>query len=286
MSKKIFVSFVLVAICLATASMAIAQTPVAWYKFNEGTSTATIDSSATANPAALVNMGGSPWSADVAALYGADAGFSMSFTSIANGAVTAPHNAALNPGLGSVTVSFLTKWPAAAYALGRNAAIVTKGARSANAANGGHYTAYINNATTSLRFEANDSQNDRVYADVAVNTTNFLDGQWHHVVGVLDRDGITTASMYLDGVKVSGGIWGAGSSTNNVLDSVDVLDSSSQKDLYIGNTSDFSSQNRSFTALVDDVRIYTRALSEYQISNMYVEPTPFVASANHWEIFD
>ena len=82
----------------------------------------------------------------------------------------------------------------------------------------------------------------------ASSDTTYTDTEWHHVAGVVD-DG--TSYLYVDGVKqVQEGV-------------VDLTDSGGIA--YIGKQYGDNSSHRYWNGLIDDVRIYYRALSEQEI---------------------
>ena len=77
------------------------------------------------------------------------------------------------------------------------------------------------------------------------------DGNWHHVVGI--KDG-TTCITYVDGIKVSElsyGGWSPNGSSSN---------------LHIGHQGEW---NSFFKGSIDDIRIYSRALSGDEVSELY-----------------
>ena len=85
----------------------------------------------------------------------------------------------------------------------------------------------------------------------ASSDVTYTDTEWHHVVGVID-DG--TSSLYVDGAKqVQEG-------------AVDLTDSGIIA--YIGKQYGDDSSHRYWNGLIDDVRIYDRALSEQEILDL------------------
>ena len=77
-------------------------------------------------------------------------------------------------------------------------------------------------------------------------------GRWYHVAGVYDADA-QTLDVYLDGKRDSGVLRGT----------VPVLRRSSREGLYVGRRSDLAGYE--FAGVVDEVRIYSSALTEAQI---------------------
>ncbi len=85
--------------------------------------------------------------------------------------------------------------------------------------------------------------------------TDVRDGEWHHVAAVLESDGLPTVldiRLYLDG-------WQEAISDFQL---VDVNTFSGERNVRIGD----GHQGRPFQGLIDDVRIYDRALSEEELN--------------------
>ncbi|MCD4722047.1 MAG: PKD domain-containing protein [Desulfobacula sp.] len=110
--------------------------------------------------------------------------------------------------------------------------------------------------------------NHKRYSDFNVRYTNdaFDDGEWHFIVGQLTGSGqCSNLKLFIDGVEI------IGSCVSNHPDIVDTL----PRILRIGSRTD--SGYRSFEGVIDDVRIYNRALSATEIHNLYIkqpEQTP------------
>ena len=85
------------------------------------------------------------------------------------------------------------------------------------------------------------------------NTGDLRDGNWHHIVGVYDG---SNALIYVDGVQTS---LGAEDITNT---------GGFPSQLKIGNSLTSNSDNY-FSGVIDDVRVYTRALSYSEIQEVY-----------------
>ncbi len=106
--------------------------------------------------------------------------------------------------------------------------------------------------------------------DLVVQTSNSTIslGAWNHVV--LSWDGvITTASsvdIYVNGVEVGYQV------QTNGAGRVDDASSS----LYIGNA---STSNRTFDGKIDDYRLYNRALTSIEVSNLYTSPGSITTTA-------
>jgi hypothetical protein len=102
----------------------------------------------------------------------------------------------------------------------------------------------------------------------ATSSATVNDGVWHHVVAM--RDG-TTLNVYIDG-KLDG--------TNSVPAGYD-LSGTSQHDVHVGAITDHtdSSLRKYFRdGVIDDVRIYNRALTEQEIQQVMIGIPPGVSS--------
>lgn len=106
-----------------------------------------------------------------------------------------------------------------------------------------------------LNVNANGTVNFFVYGSGGyqfdlTTTTTVNDGQWHYLSGV--RSG-TTGYLYIDGVQAA-----TASGTIQSLNALAVT---------IGY--DYRDTNKHFTGLIDDVRIYSRALSSTEVFSIY-----------------
>ena len=124
-------------------------------------------------------------------------------------------------------------------------AIISKGDGSYNlkysATNGSHLELFVNgwSAGTTLTVDLPD---------------NYV-GEWHHLVGTLDANGVYT--IYIDGEA-------AGSKTVNVSKP---YDNSLDYGIGIGNDPQYTS--RAFDGLIDSARVYNRALTAEEVANAY-----------------
>jgi len=87
-------------------------------------------------------------------------------------------------------------------------------------------------------------------------TVNVNDGKWYHVMGVYDGKGIC---LYVDGV------------VDNSEDASGKIDINNQP-VYIGGNSQF--MGREWNGLIDEVRIYSYALSKAEIKALYAGKEP------------
>ncbi|MBI5217863.1 MAG: hypothetical protein HY958_02920 [Bacteroidia bacterium] len=84
---------------------------------------------------------------------------------------------------------------------------------------------------------------------------NLVDGNWHHAIGVYDG---SLMSLYIDGLLVnSSANFGTINETNDALT--------------IGRS---ESWNEYYNGLIDDIRIYNRALTPAEITALYYEGAP------------
>lgn len=85
---------------------------------------------------------------------------------------------------------------------------------------------------------------------------NTLDGQWHQIISTFDSNG---GVFYLDGVAVDSVGWTGNPST-----------ATSPEPVIIGEyRSSDGTDSRKFTGMLDDVRIYQRALSSSEVAQLY-----------------
>ncbi len=87
----------------------------------------------------------------------------------------------------------------------------------------------------------------------SVNAVN--DDKWHHIVGVYDGPN-TRLDLYVDGVL----------STATLEGTIPASISSQSRPIYIGND---NGSTRSYQGLIDDVRIYNRAISSGEVLQLY-----------------
>jgi hypothetical protein len=135
-----------------------------------------------------------------------------------------------------------------------------------------NYQAFVtkgNDAWRILRLNAPDSANFGHEGLSSAGTggySNINDGQWHHVAGVYDSSAQKTY-MYIDGL--------AETTRTGVTGTIDT----SPFKVFIG-ADDSEQPGREFDGLIDEVRIYSRALSQAEIAylaadgaaNLYIPP--------------
>lgn len=91
-----------------------------------------------------------------------------------------------------------------------------------------------------------------------LGSTIVADGKWHHVAAVLEDDGsanLEEVRLYVDGVL----------ETNTTLSNSQSIDTATSQNVYLGVLSDNGLLNY-FSGVLDDVRVYARALDVQEIS--------------------
>jgi hypothetical protein len=113
----------------------------------------------------------------------------------------------------------------------------------------GYVLRHCQNGNLSMLIEASD---DAIEVS-AVAKQDYRDGQWHHLVGVINR-GDNANTIYVDGFqKAQADISLVGDLSNS----------------YYFNIGALSSGNVSFKGFIDEVRIYNQALSATEIQQLY-----------------
>ena len=220
---------------------------VGYWNLNEGTGTAANDTSGSGNNGTLNN--GPTWTAGIS---GTGLGFNYlnaQYVSVGTGA---------NPTTNDFTVAF---WERSTV----NNFWSFMSNRQSNSANTGFLiTEYYASATGTLRFQLNNaSTNWDSETSGYTGSKNVSDGNWHHVVLSVSRS-TNIANVYVDGVVDTGlsniniaAVTGSLSSTAPINIARDAA--------YCGT----SSQKCSFTGTIDEVRIYSRALTTTDVVQLY-----------------
>jgi len=203
---------------------------VGYWTFDEGTGTVAADSSGEGNDGAFQGTG-SNWTGGRVGNYAAQFNGGNYFES--------PSASSLNFGTSGFSVSF---WAKKAATGGQHSFI---GKNSATNVPG--WIIYQHSDGRSLVLLVSDGTG--AYDSIPYND-GINDGAWHHVVGVMDRSG-STLYLYVDGVLVKSGATSIAGSVSNAH----VLDMGYTWGLLDG--------------LLDDVRIYNRALSAAEILAIY-----------------
>jgi len=104
-----------------------------------------------------------------------------------------------------------------------------------------------------IEFSKRVGQN--AFVSVTGEATTFLDGNWHHVAGVASRTGGVT--IYYDGVEIA----------SAPAETADIVYNSSAQSFWVGRHGDGQVQ-WDFGGNIDEVRVYTRALSPTEIADL------------------
>jgi hypothetical protein len=113
-----------------------------------------------------------------------------------------------------------------------------------------------------LRVETNGNirlfyYNGSSWNSIKTTGVNVLDGAWHHIVG---QKTSTALQIYVDGISKA--------STPNT----GTIAYTRGTDLFIGRHGD-GVDNYNFNGIIDDIRIYNRALSNQEVQNLYTNGT-------------
>lgn len=226
--------------------------PVGWWKLDDGSGNAT-DSSGNGYTGTLTGPTHLPtWTSTVkdASYYGGNP-YAVSFDG------TEDHvdmGDVLDMGTENLTISTWIKHPStAAYRT-----IVDKRVNSAGADG---YGVWITNAG---KLQSNfGAASGTTYASSASSTT-VADNNWHHIVVVFDRSGLL--QQYIDGMP-------DGSISINAESGYDVQTANK---LVVGRGDNGTQYPNA--GIIDDVRIYNRALSAVEMSTLYNGTNPVVGS--------
>jgi hypothetical protein len=239
--------------------------PIAHYKFNECQGTMAFNAAPTANETAAGNDGtitigtlstntsagsctgssGEAWKDGANGKFGSSLEFDGSDDYVL---ITDPADGSLDFGTGPMTISAWIKTSqlptSAAYILDK---------KNGGSFNGGYQLGITSSDQLLFRVSNGSSSQNTNHSPTLAN-----DGNWHHVVGVLER-GISTDTLrlYLDGIQVS---------MNTSVPAGFNIDST--HNLNIGRQ---TNNTNFFNGQIDDVRLYNYALTVKQIQLLYNE---------------
>ena len=237
--KLICIIFLLGSILTITAN---ANDPnlVGWWRFNEGSGTLAIDSSGNNLNGELVNE--PLWVAGIQ-------GTALQFADGSHVAV---------PGYEGILGTHARTSTAWINVTKISASIITWGPSG----EGTKWVMRTHNDPATLRLECGRGN--------TYGTTDLVDGEWHHVAAVLEDDDtpdVSEVKLYVDGKldpKMEGGI-------------PRQMNTSSGGEFRIGY--DLNNTGRTFDGMIDDVRIYDRALSADDIQALIDNPGGTVTQA-------
>ncbi|MFH1716715.1 MAG: PA14 domain-containing protein [Planctomycetota bacterium] len=227
------ISLFLALAMVADAAVAADQNLVGWWRFNDGSGTRAIDSSGNNLHGVLVND--PSWAAGIQ-------GTALQFTGGNHVAV---------PGYDGILGSQARTSAAWINVTKTNASIMTWGPSGS----GTKWVMRTHNNPASLRLECGSGN--------TYGTSDLADGEWHHVAAVLEDDGspdVSEIKLYVDGQLdpiTPGG-------TPNAIKT------SSGGEFRIAY--DLNNTGRTYDGLMDDVRIYNRALSTDDIRAIMDDP--------------
>ncbi len=233
--KSIFLAALAAFLAVAASEATYGADPslVGWWRFNDGSGTTAMDSSGNNRHGVLVND--PVW---VTGVYGG----ALEFAGDSRVAV---------PGYEGILGSQARTSAAWVNVTKTSASIITWGP----AGGGTKWVMRTHNSPAVLRLECGQGN---TWA-----TTDLVDGEWHHVAAVLEDDGspdVSEVKLYVDGALDPIAAGGTPRAINTTTGG----------DLQIGY--DLNNTGRTYAGLMDEVRIYDRALSDSEIQALMNDP--------------
>jgi hypothetical protein len=232
--RNTFIFQVMIVLVLAGAASALDPSLVAWYTFDEGSGTIAHDSAGGHNGTVY----GATWTAG-------KVGGAMSF----NGSsyISVPSSAALNI-TGDITIAAWVDFSRGGNdSDGSQQAIVTKCVGNGTIDNPYDFRTSANAVPELELIRANDYQHEQSYSD----DTHVPLNSWHHVA-VVEQGSVVY--YYIDGA-IAGTAWQTHLTSAPVGNNNPMLIGARADGLY-------------FDGMIDDVRIYNRALTATEIQNI------------------
>jgi hypothetical protein len=240
-------AIVVSAVIGAPATAAASAGLVGYWNFDEGQGTLAADSSGFGNNATL--EGNAAW-------VPGHSGFALSFDGSGLGRVQVPDSSSLEPSSG-VTVE---SWIKSAGSPGVYRYIVAKGAAGCITASYGLYTGL----SGGLEFYVSTGHGT-AYRDSPDAGDTIWDGRWHFVVGTYDGAAVR---LYVDGKQVGSGTpW-----TQPIGYTL-----SASNDLFIGDYPGCRNIDWGFRGTIDEVSVWSRALSAAEIAAAASSPQSTVS---------
>jgi uncharacterized repeat protein (TIGR02543 family) len=210
-----------------------------WWKFDETSGMTAFDANGNNNPGTLTGMAGTEWTAG-------KSGNALSFDGV-NGYVTRESLSANITGASTISLWMKrTGNPSVAERL------VCLGTAAGGSAWGSGFNIYVN----SSGYVAIDN-NGGLTSNLVASGVQVTDGAWHHIVATRSGTAPYTFKIYVDGV-----LKGTDNNPNNTLPAL--------KRLRVGAaiTPPWVPPGSYFNGLIDDVRVYSRALSGTEIQGL------------------
>jgi len=221
---------------------------VGYWDFEEGAGTSATDMSKSQNTGTLVNMAtGTPWTTGITPFSGGRAGgTALSFDGV-DDYVNAGNDSSLNPSSAITVEAWVNMNDKTSFQ-----EIVHRGGSFSIGANQGPYSMGIYNNLTYW-----DIGDGTTRSTFSLDISSLSLNTWYHFVGIFDG---TNQDFYINGVQYphTPTVTFMRTDTNNVL---------------------MGGSGRDFNGLIDDVRIYNRALSPEEIRYHYNRGGP----VGHWK---
>jgi hypothetical protein len=220
-------------------------TGLAYWKFDEGSGTTTADSSGNGNTGTLTGSPVPAWTAG----YRQNA---LSFDGTQN-YVSVPHTAALNAYPITVTAWFKTSVTTSAQSIVNKYVSASMNGYNVFLYNGGLCAWYFTNGTTNNAiYDSSSGGNCTLSPGVTVNNNT-----WHHVAFVVDTVANGGGKLYVDGALKATRNWTGSAGATTTTQGISI-------GRYTG-----SGGTPYFPGLIDEVRIYGRALSAAEVLGVY-----------------
>ncbi len=229
----------------AAGATPVNPTPVARWRLDESSGTTVTDSIGGHNGTLI---GTATWQPTGGANRGA-----LSFTAGNNAYIRIPRAAALEPS--AVTVSL---WMLPAATQSDWAGLFTKTWNNNSGPTNHSYGLYYN-ASSDTKLRAHIGRTGGVNF---INMAGNIATAWTHVALTYDPNSSNLFNFYINGVL---------DSSSALLDPI-VYDTANSGDIYIGSTQ--SANGERFTGLIDDVRVYNKALTADQIMAIVTATSP------------
>jgi len=252
-TKLIYLCSFVVALGLVLTNAANAADPnlVGWWKLDEGSGTTAYDSSGNGNDGTL--QGNPQWVTG-------KIGGALQFDG--DDSVNLGNANMLNLGTDNWTITAWIKTTITGTGDDNKGTVFANGG---DWSGGIRFTLAVSESQEGSITLTTDDDSTKVQA---TSSATVNDGVWHHVVGM--RDG-TTLNVYIDGIL---------DGTNSVPAGYN-LSGTSQHDAYIGTITDHTNNSlRKYfrDGAIDDVRIYSRALTQAEIEQVMIGIPPGIAS--------